>query len=99
MLGAALPGPKTIIFGCQAPRAHTKAPYKNDLLWETLRVLNRPLGGPDRPRLLGRPPARAVEAPLRRRASVPAGRGVGAGVARGQARCPAGTEEPFTAGG
>jgi hypothetical protein len=23
-------------------RAHTKAPYKTDLLWETLRVLNRP---------------------------------------------------------
>jgi hypothetical protein len=36
-----LPGPKIAVFWLlSALRAHTKAPYKTYLLWETLRVLN-----------------------------------------------------------
>jgi hypothetical protein len=31
-----------------ALRAHTKAPYKSNLLWETRRALDRPWAGPDR---------------------------------------------------
>ena len=32
-----------------ALRAHTKAPYRTDLLWETLRALTRPAGGSRQP--------------------------------------------------
>jgi hypothetical protein len=33
-----------------ALRAHTNAPSKNDVLWETPRALHRPRAGPDRVR-------------------------------------------------
>jgi hypothetical protein len=52
------PGKFEITPSCQAEnhrlkllsalRAHTKVPHKTDLLWETLRPLNRPETGPDR---------------------------------------------------
>jgi hypothetical protein len=34
--------PKSRFGMLSALRAHTKAPYKTDLLWKTLRALNRP---------------------------------------------------------
>ena len=38
-----LPGPENAVFWrLSALRAHTKTPYKTDLLWETLRPLKRP---------------------------------------------------------
>ena len=60
MLAPPLPGPKTAVFGCEAPCAPTqKSPYRTDLLWETLRALNRPGRGRTVPQGGGR-----GEAPL-----------------------------------
>ena len=38
----AMPRPKTADWPLSAPRVDTKAPYKPDVRWETLRVLNSP---------------------------------------------------------
>jgi hypothetical protein len=42
VLGRDYPGRKPPFWLSSFRRAHTKAPYKTDLLWETLRLLKRP---------------------------------------------------------